>query len=418
MHEKELLPHLFRTEYRKIISVLVRHFGFEQFALAEDIASDTFLIAAETWGLKGLPDNPVAWLYTVAKNKARDLIKRNAVFRHKVRTAVISDEKLFPETDIDLSEENIKDSQLQMMFAIADPLLSPESQIALILRILCGFGIDEIADAFLTNKETIHKRLTRAKGKLRTAEIKIVLPSPEEINQRVDAVLTSLYLLFNEGYYSSSQDSVLRKDFCLEAMRLTLLLIENEKTNKPCVEALFALMCFHASRFEARLDENGEIIRYEEQNVALWNEELILKGHYFLNTSSRGKELSSYHIEAAIGYWHTIKEDNGEKWENILQLYNQLLIIRYSQITALNRTYALFKVKGRAIAIEEAEKLELTNNHLYHVLLGYLYTGKDSKKSIQHLKIALKLAKTEREKSLITRDLKKVWEYGSMGVWE
>ncbi|HTB24990.1 MAG TPA: sigma-70 family RNA polymerase sigma factor [Puia sp.] len=407
MHEKELLPHLFRTEYRKIISVLVRHFGFEQFALAEDIASDTFLIAAETWGLKGLPDNPIAWLYTVAKNKARDLIKRNAVFQHKVRSAVIGDEKSIPETDIDLSEENIKDSQLQMMFAIADPLLSMESQIALILRILCGFGIDEIADAFLTNKETIHKRLTRAKEKLRTEKIKIVLPSPEEINQRVDAVLTSLYLLFNEGYYSSSQDSVLRKDFCLEAMRLTLLLIENEKTNKPSVEALFALMCFHASRFEARVDENGEIIRYEEQDVALWNEELILKGHYFLNKSSRGKELSSYHIEAAIGYWHTIKEDNGEKWENILQLYNQLLFIGYSPITALNRTYALSKVKGKTVAIEEAEKLGLTNNHLYHVLLGYLYTGNDSKKAIQHLKTALKLAKTERERTLIGKDILK-----------
>ncbi len=413
MHEKELLPHLFRTEYRKIISVLVRHFGFEQFALAEDIASDTFLIAAETWGLKGLPDNPVGWLYTVAKNKARDLIKRNAVFQHKVRAAVIVDEKSNPETDIDLSEENIKDSQLQMMFAIADPLLSMESQIALILRILCGFGIEEIADAFLTNKETIHKRLTRAKEKLRAAKIKIVFPSPEAINQRVDAVLTSLYLLFNEGYYSSSQDSVLRKDFCLEAMRLTLLLIENEQTNKPRVEALFALMCFHASRFEARVDENGEIIRYEDQNVALWNKELILKGHYFLNKSSRGKELTSYHIEAAIGYWHTIKEDSSEKWENILQLYNQLLFIAYSPITALNRTYALSKVKGKAMAIEEAEKLGLTNNHLYHVLLGYLYAGNDSKKAIQHLKTALDLAKTERERTLITKDILK---YESMRV--
>ena len=413
MHEKELLPHLFRTEYRKIISVLVRHFGFEQFALAEDIASDTFLIAAETWGLKGLPDNPVGWLYTVAKNKARDLIKRNAVFQHKVRAAVIVDEKSNPETDIDLSEENIKDSQLQMMFAIADPLLSMESQIALILRILCGFGIEEIADAFLTNKETIHKRLTRAKEKLRAAKIKIVFPSPEAINQRVDAVLTSLYLLFNEGYYSSSQDSVLRKDFCLEAMRLTLLLIENEQTNKPRVEALFALMCFHASRFEARVDENGEIIRYEDQNVALWNKELILKGHYFLNKSSRGKELTSYHIEAAIGYWHTIKEDISEKWENILQLYNQLLFIAYSPITALNRTYALSKVKGKAMAIEEAEKLGLTNNHLYHVLLGYLYAGNDSKKAIQHLKTALDLAKTERERTLITKDILK---YESMRV--
>jgi RNA polymerase sigma factor (sigma-70 family) len=407
MHEKELLPHLFRTEYRKIIAVLVRHFGFEQFALTEDIASETFLIAAETWGLKGLPENPVAWLYTVAKNKARDQLKRKAVFQHKLRSAFIADEKSIPETDIDLSEENIKDSELQMMFAVADPILSMESQIALILRILCGFGIEEIADAFLTNKETIHKRLTRAKEKIRSAKIKIILPPPEQIKQRVDAVLTSLYLLFNEGYYSSIRDSVLRKDFCLEAMRLTLLLVENEMTNQPRAEALFALMCFHASRFDARIDENGEIIRYDEQNVALWNEELIAKGHYYLNKSSRGKELSSYHIEAAIGYWHTIKNDSSEKWENILQLYNQLLFMGYSPVTALNRTYALSKVNGKKAAIEEAEMLGLMKNHLYHVLMGYLYTGTDNNKAIGHLETALKLAKTEREKSLIRKDLLK-----------
>jgi RNA polymerase sigma factor (sigma-70 family) len=408
MNEKELLPHLFRTEYRKIIAVLVRHFGLEQISLAEDIASDTFLIAAETWGLKGLPENPAAWLYTVAKNKARDEVKRNSVFKQKIRPAFLSNEQSIPETDIDLSDENIKDSQLQMMFAIADPILSLESQTALTLRILCGFGIEEIADAFLTSKETIHKRLSRAKQKLRSGKIKIRMPSSEGINQRVDAVLTSLYLLFNEGYYSSSRNTVLRKDFCLEAMRLTLLLAENEQTNTARVEALFALMCFHASRFEARTDENGEIIRYDDQNVELWNEELISKGHYYLNRASRGKELSRYHIEAAIAYWHTIKNDNAEKWENILQLYNQLLIICYSPVTALNRTYALSKIKGKQAAIEEAEKLDLTNNHLYHVLLGFLYTGSDHTKATQHLKTALKLAKTEKEKSLILKDLKKL----------
>jgi RNA polymerase sigma-70 factor (ECF subfamily) len=408
MNEKELLPHLFRTEYRKIIAVLVRHFGFEQISLAEDIASDTFLIAAETWGLKGLPENPAAWLYTVAKNKARDEVRRNSVFTQKIRPAFLSNEQSIPETDIDLSDENIKDSQLQMMFAIADPILSLESQTALTLRILCGFGIEEIADAFLTSKETIHKRLSRAKQKLRSGKIKIKLPSSEGINQRVDAVLTSLYLLFNEGYYSSSRNTVLRKDFCLEAMRLTLLLVENEQTNTARVEALFALMCFHASRFEARTDENGEIIRYDDQNVEFWNEELISKGHYYLNKASRGKELSRYHIEAAIAYWHTIKNDNAGKWESILQLYNQLLFICYSPVTALNRTYALSKIKGKQAAIEEAEKLGLTNNHLYHVLLGFLYTGSDHTKANQHLKTALKLAKTEKEKSLILKDLKKL----------
>jgi RNA polymerase sigma factor (sigma-70 family) len=408
MREKELLPHLFRTEYRKIIAVLVRHFGFEQISMAEDIASDTFLIAAETWGIKGLPENPVAWLYFVAKNRARDQVKRDLIFKQKIKPSLRSDDKMIPETDIDLSDENIKDSQLQMMFAIADPVLTLESQTALSLRILCGFGIEEIADAFLTNKETIHKRLTRAKEKLRSENIKIRKPTASEINQRVDAVLTSLYLLFNEGYYSSSKNTVLRKDFCLEAMRLTLMLIENEQTNIAAAEALFALMCFHASRFEARTDQNGEIIRYDDQNVALWNEELISKGHYYLNRASRGKELSRYHIEAAIAYWHTIKNDDAVKWENILQLYNQLLIICYSPVTALNRTYAVSKIHGKQTAIGEAEKLGLTDNHLYHVLLGYLYTGNDHSKAVRHLETAWTLAKTEKEKSLIRKDIQKL----------
>jgi RNA polymerase sigma factor (sigma-70 family) len=408
MSEQELLPHLFRTEYQKIISVLVRHYGFEQLSVAEDIASDTFLIAAETWGIKGLPENPTAWLYTVAKNKSRDLLRRNAVFNEKLRPALKADLLSDPETDIDLSEENINDSQLQMMFALSDPVLSLESQVALILRILCGFGIDEIADAFLTNRETINKRLFRGKEKLRSAHIKISLPAAEEINKRIDTVLTSLYLLFNEGYYSSSQNSVLRKDFCLEAMRLTGLLVENEKTSNPKVDALFALMCFHASRFDARTNENGEIIRYDDQNTELWNEELIATGHYYLNKASRGKELSRFHLEAGIAYWHTTKYDCHEKWENILQLYNQLLCLSYSPVGALNRTYALSRIYGKEAAILEAEKLGLTKNHLYHVLLGWLYTGVNNEKSKKHLNLALVYAKTETERIGIRKYLAKV----------
>ncbi len=367
-----------------------------------------FLIAAETWGIKGLPENPVAWLYTVAKNKSRDLLRRNAVFNEKLRPALKADLLSDPETDIDLSEENIKDSQLQMMFALSDPVLSLESQVTLILRILCGFGIDEIADAFLTNRETINKRLFRGKEKLRSAHIKISLPPAEEINKRIDAVLTSLYLLFNEGYYSSSQNSVLRKDFCLEAMRLTGLLVENEKTSNPQADALFALMCFHASRFDARTNENGEIIQYDDQNIELWNDELISTGHYYLNKASRGKELSRFHLEAGIAYWHTIKNDSYEKWENILQLYNQLLCINYSPVGALNRTYALSKIYGKKAAILEAEKLGLAKNHLYHVLLGWLYTEVDNEKAKEHFNLALVYAKTETERAGIRKFLREV----------
>jgi len=409
MSNPELLPHLFRTEYRKIVSVLSRYFGLEHLEIAEDIASDTFLTAADTWGLRGVPDNPVAWLHTVARNKARDQLKRNTVFEQKIsKILVYSESEVIHLPEIDLSEQNIQDSQLQMMFAICQPVIPPEAQVGLALRILCGFGIDEIADAFLSNKDTINKRLFRAKEKLRELHVKIDFPSAGEINKRLQPVLTTLYLLFNEGYYSASQNSVLRKDLCLEAMRLTFMLISNAQTNLPSVNALMALMCFHSSRFDARIDENGEIIRYDEQDTRLWNTELIQMGEYYLNLASSGEEISKYHLEAGIAYWHTIKTDSLLKWDNILQLYNRLLIVEYSPVSALNRTYALAKVKGNAAAIMEAEKLELHQNHLYHVLLGYLYIDIDNEKAVIHLQTALKQAKTKTEKSRIMKDISRL----------
>jgi len=275
----------------------------------------------------------------------------------------------------------------------------------LALRILCGFGIEEIANAFLTNKETINKRLYRAKEKLQHENVQIEFPSEAEINNRLETVLTTLYLLFNEGYYSESQDVIVREDFCLEAMRLTYLLIENEQTNKPDVNALLALMCFHASRFPARKNENGELILYNEQDENLWNTELITKGVFFLNKASQGTTVSKYHLEASIAYWHTIKADTKEKWESILQLYNRLLQMEYSPVIALNRTYALSKANSKGEAIKEAEKLQLTNNHYYYTLLGELYKETDNSKAKQNFEKAYALAKTQTDKQTIRRKI-------------
>ena len=407
MHQDQLLPHLYRTEYRKIIAVLARLFGFEHIQIAEDIASDTFLMASETWAKNKLPDNPAAWLYTVAQNKAKDHLKHNAIFTQKVALHVKTELSQSHEIEIDLSEENINDSQLQMMFAICQPIIPTEAQIGLALRILCGFGIDEIADAFLSNKETINKRLFRAKEKLREHNVKIEFPDTNEINKRLETVLLTLYLLFNEGYYSISGNTNLRKDLCLEAMRLNYLVIENKATDLPAVNALFSLMCFHASRFDARIDKDGEMIIYDEQDTSLWNDELISRGTDYLIRASRGEELTRYHLEAAIAFWHTQKADTIEKWESILQLYNKLLILEYSPMAALNRTYALAKADGKEAAIIEAEKLtQLTNSHLYHSLLGYLYTGVDNEMALQHLQSALRLAKTTEEKNRIRKNIK------------
>jgi RNA polymerase sigma-70 factor (ECF subfamily) len=403
--QQELIPHLFRTEYRKIVSVLCKRFGFDQIEIAEDIASETFLTAAQTWGMEKIPPNPTAWLYNVAKNKAKNYLQRHSIFKNKVIPEIKNPSPDAVENEIDLSPQNINDSQLQMMFAICHPSIPAEAQIGLSLRILCGFGIEEIADAFLTNKEAINKRLYRAKERLREERIAIQLPDPSQIEERLETVLTTIYLLFSEGYYSVSQNQPLRKELCFEAMRLCTMLVENKYTNKPEVNALLSLMCFHASRFNARTNKNGEPVLYDEQDTNLWNSDLISKGGYFLNCAASGTRISRYHLEAAIAYWGTQKLDTKEKWENILQLYNRLLQIEYSPIAALNRTYALSKANGKEEAITEAEKLNLADNHFYFTLLGELYTDIDNKLAKQNFEKAFLLAKTQTDKQIIQKKI-------------
>ena len=405
MEQSQLLPNLFRTEYRKIVSVLCYLFGIENIEIAEDITSDTFLVATETWSIKGIPENPTAWLYTVAKNKTKNYLKRDALFEQKLSVEIKHTANKSEEIEIDLSNKNINDSQLAMIFTVCNPVNSGEAQIALALNLLCGFGIQEISDAFLTNKEVIYKRINRAKEKLKEANIKIEQPTISEINSRLETVLTTLYLLFSEGYYSTSQNTILRKDLCAEAMRLTFLLIENPTTNLPTANALLSLMCFHSSRFDARTNENGETILYQDQDETLWNQELIEKGQFYLVQASTGNKLSKYHLEASIAYWHTQKEDTPEKWQNILQLYNHLLILEYSPIAALNRTFALAKTNGKQAAIIEAEKLNLTENPFYYSLLGNLYTDIDNKKAFQNFEKALQITSSPADKATIIKNI-------------
>jgi RNA polymerase sigma factor (sigma-70 family) len=409
MDRQQLIPHLFRTEFRRITSVLCKTFGLSHLEAAEDIASETFLTALQVWPYDGIPENPTAWLYAVAKRKALNHVARTRTFADKVSVQWKNDYAL-EQPSFDLSEKSISDSQLQMMFAICHPAIPIESQIALSLRILCGFGIDELANAFLSNRETVIKRLSRAREKLKTVKMDPELPEPKDIGTRLDAVLTTLYLLFNEGYYSESKDSILREDLCLEAIRLTHLLTGHENTNHSRVKALLALMCFHSSRFPARKDEHGEIILYGDQNPALWNQELISMGCSYLHEASTGNSLSRFHIEATIAYWHTVREDSIEKWENILQMYNRLIQLEYSPIAALNRTYALSKARGKQLAIAQAEKLQMNDNHYFLVLMGELYSGFRNDKSIEYFRKAEQLAKSKMEKQILKRKIERMQE--------
>lgn len=406
MVQPDIIPHLFRTEYRKIVAVLCHAFGVEHIEVAEDIVSDSFLLASEVLGLKGLPDNPTAWLYTVAKNKTRDYLKRHLLFAKTISHQIKYSSPPAAEVEIDLWVKSINDSQLAMIFVVCHPCNPPEAQITLALSLLCGFGAEEIASAFLTNKEVIYKRLQRAKQKLRSEKIKIEQPSTAEITSRLPVVLMTLYLLFNEGYFSSVENRILRDDLCREAIRLASLLAENAETSKPPVKALLSLMYFHSSRFNARLAQNGQIILYENQDRALWDRKMILKGEALLKEASQGDTLSKYHVEAAIAYWHTSMVNEAEKWDSILQLYNHLLVIEYSPVAALNRTYALAKVAGKETAIKEAEKVNLDGNYFYHVLLGDLYCGFDEGKASLHLEKALGLTKSKPERVLISQKLR------------
>jgi RNA polymerase sigma-70 factor (ECF subfamily) len=405
--EPDIIPHLFKTEYSKIVSVLTKSFGLDHIEIAEDIASETFLAALDLWSYKGKPENPTAWLYTVAKNKLKNYLVRNSLFNKKVSEHLIYKNQ-FEEIRIDFSHKNIADSQLQMLFAICHPSISSEAQICLALRILCGLGLNEIADAFLSNKETIHKRIQRAKEKLRSEKIKIEIPNDKVIHERLNTVIQTIYLLFSEGYYSESNNSIVRKELCIEALNLAYLLLDNPLTNNHASNALISLMCFHASRLDSRQLENGNIVLYDDQDRRRWDTEFIEKGFYYLQQASKWEIASSYYLEASIAYWHTVDNNNTDKWKSILKLYDVLLLTNNSSSLALKRLWAFSKVYGNLSAIKEVEKLDVKANHFYFILLAELNKQIDSNRAIEYLTSAFNLCKTDTEKELINKRIREI----------
>lgn len=402
----DLLSGLFRQEYLKMIALLCHRFGLKHIEIAEDIISETFLKASENWAISGVPVNPAAWLYTVAKNRAKDHLKRIILFDTKIAGNINAD-TAEPDPDFELKTEHIEDSELAMIFAVCDPGNSPESQICLALQILCGFSVEEIANAFLTRTETIKKRLHRARTSLRNSNFTIKPLSEANIRFRLDTVLKTLYLLFNEGYFSKTNDQLIRNELCAEAVRLTLVLTDNPLTNTVQTKALLALMCYQSSRLGARTNNGGEIVLFDEQDQNLWNKDLIEKGNYYFVNACEGDHASKYHLEAAIAYWHT-NPMAVNKWEHILKLYDHLILIEYSPVTALNRAFAIARVYGHEKAIQEAEKLRLTDNDHYHKLLGYLYETIDTGKAICHYTLAVELINSKAAKLVLTKKIEQL----------
>lgn len=336
MDDKQL-SEIFKSEYSNLIAVLCNYYGLSDLQLAEDIVSDTFLRAMKVWSHKGIPEYPKAWLRKVAQNLLNGHYRRKKIYEEKITPEIGSGVQQID--FIEITDKIIEDSQLHMIFVLCDPELNREAQLCIALRVLCGFSIEEIARALLSNKETINKKIYRAKKVIKKHNRIETNLTPQQYVSRLDNVLRVIYLLFNEGYYSSVREKNIRHEICWEALRLSLFLSQQKIFPKQKIYALIALMCFHASRLDARTSGEKSDLLYHEQDKSKWNKDLIGKGNKYLNLSAAGNVVSKYHLEAAIAYWHTV-ETNG-KWENILQLYNKLLTIEYSPVIAMNRTYAL-----------------------------------------------------------------------------
>jgi RNA polymerase sigma factor (sigma-70 family) len=408
---EQTIDHLFRHEWGKLVTVLTKLFGPQNLQLAEDVVQDTLLKALNTWKINGLPQNPSAWLFTVARNKAIDLLRKqqlHAQYAKSITPLLQSEYTLAPTVHEMVNANTIQDDQLRMMFVCCHPSLSAEAQVAIILKTLCGFSVAEIAKAFVTGYDAIEKRLYRARLALRENKVAFDLPAAAELDHRLENVLTAVYLLFNEGYNSTAHESLIRKDLMQEAMRLCELICSNTLVSQSPARALLSLMCFTAARNDARLDEAGNILLLKQQDRTKWNRQLISKAVECIEQSAAtGQTISKYHIEAGIAFEHakapTYSDTN---WENILHYYNLLYQLFPTPIVALNRAIVISELYGPEKAIAAIESITdiatLKKYYLLPATLGELHWQlKQYDQAIIYFKEAMELTQSAAEKKLL-----------------
>lgn len=407
----DLVDHLFRHKAGQVVSTLTRIFGWEHLDLAEDVVQETLLKALQQWPFRGVPQNPGGWILQTAKNLAIDALRREASFRNKEEEIA---RRL--EQDLNLSDEiapaGFKSDQLAMMFACCHPILPREVQIALTLKILCGFSVTEIARAFLTAEATIAQRLVRAKRKLRAENISLRAPENGDLRRRLQAVLEVLYLLFNEGYNAHAGADLVRQDLCAEAIRLTALLAEHPAGNLPATHALLALMYLQAARLPSRVDDQGNLFLLAEQDRSRWDQKLIHAGLYHLAQAGQGEELTVYHLQAEIALHHTLAPSFAQTdWPRILALYDDLRRRDQSPVVALNRAVAVAMIAGPQAGIKELECISrLPAMQTYHLLPAafgefHMQLG-DTQKAAACYEQALTLVGTEPERRFLLNKLK------------
>jgi RNA polymerase sigma-70 factor (ECF subfamily) len=404
----ELQEHLFRREAGRMVATLTRIFGVEHLALAEDVVQDAFCRALELWPFRGVPENPSAWLMATAKHRALDLLRRDRTARtFAPKVARLLEADAAPAVEELFGGHAIRDDQLRMMFSCCHPSLPETAQVALILHILCGFSVDEIAGAFMSTHPAIEKRLTRAKRTLSGSKRLFEIADAADFAARLPAVHRALYLLFNEGYHGASPESAVRAELCREAMRLAALLFEHPLGATPATHALAALLWLHAARLPARLDAAGHLSLLADQDRSRWDPELIAEGRRLLELSASGRELSEYHVEAGIAAMHVsaARVENTD-WAEIVELYDLLMSIRPTPVVALNRAIAIAQRDGPERGLEEivaiADRDRLVGYPFYHAAAGELALrgGRDGA-ARQHFLVAMALARNAMERQFL-----------------
>jgi len=397
-----------------MVAVLTRIFGFHNLALAEDVVQDAFCRATEVWAFRGVPENPSAWLMAAAKNRALDVLRRERTARtHEPELGRLlqSEWTLVPVVKDMFTEDAINDEQLRMMFCCCHPRLPGEVQVMLILHILCGFSVHEVASAFVTSYTAVEKRIPRAKKVLAGSKRLFDTGSSAEFFARLPAVQRALYLLFNEGYHGASAESAIRIELCDEAMRLAALLLEEPFGATPASYALSALMCLNKARLTARLDASGKLNSLFDQDRSLWDQSLVAEGLQLLELSAKGSDLTEYHIEAAIAAVHaTAPSIQDTNWDKIVSLYDALMGIRPSPIVALNRAIAIGQRDGAERGLAElrtiADSERLVNYPFYHAALGEFELRSDRPDTArEHFSAALKLSRNPMERQFFERRL-------------
>ena len=396
------IDHLFRHESGKMISVIARIIGYDKVDEAEDIVQDTLLKAMQTWSIKGVPDNPEAWLYSVAKNKAIDEIRKNknkVKYESEVSCLLYTDMSLIPTIDKMFLDNEIEDSQLRMIFACCHPSMAIEYQIALVLKILAGFSSKEISRALLTNEETTNKRIYRAKKKLAEKNKELSVPIGEQAEERIHSVNRVIYLIFNEGYNATTGDRILREDLCFEALRLAELLTTNQRFRNDYTTSLLALIKCHLSRNKARFDAENKLVTLDKQDRRLWDREMM-ESAFIDMQKVKIRTTNKYFLEASISATHCVGPSiEKTDWAMIVSLYDSLYRLEQSPYILLNKFIAIsyFKSIGEAITLMKGIT-ELENYYLFHSTLSHLYKRDGNvEMAIKSLEKAVTLTENKQE---------------------